>query len=131
MAAVGLRPLVLIEDGSLDPLRDALPNLPGHVLGPVPSRSSVLSTSSRSWGLHWAGATTLDFERLLRGALRVTPPRVAVPTAVSEHSHADTDSIAGVAREGLGEVSTQAIYDVLRAPTATGLCPDCSTAHIA
>ena len=66
--------------------------------------------------------TALDVEQLLRGAaLRVTRPRVAVLTAVYEHPHADTESIIGVAREVLGEVSHQAVYDVLRALTATGL----------
>jgi Fur family ferric uptake transcriptional regulator len=64
----------------------------------------------------------LDAGQLLRGAaLRVTRPRVAVLTAVYEHPHADTDSIIGVVREDLGEVSTQAVYDVLRALTAAGL----------
>jgi Fe2+ or Zn2+ uptake regulation protein len=64
----------------------------------------------------------LDIERLLRGAaLRVTRPRVSVLTAVYEHPHADTESIVGVVREDLGEVSTQAVYDVLRALTAAGL----------
>jgi Fur family ferric uptake transcriptional regulator len=67
-------------------------------------------------------STTLDVQQLLRGAaLRVTRPRVAVLTAVYEHPHADTDSIIGVAREDLGEVSHQAVYDVLRALTAAGL----------
>ena len=66
--------------------------------------------------------TTLDVEQLLRwAALRVTRPRVAVLTAVYEHPHADTDSIIGVVREDLGEVSHQAVYDVLRALTAAGL----------
>ncbi|HEY0637058.1 MAG TPA: Fur family transcriptional regulator [Pseudonocardiaceae bacterium] len=66
--------------------------------------------------------TTSDFERMLRGvALRVTRPRVAVLAAVHDHPHADTDSIIGVVREDLGEVSHQAVYDVLRALTATGL----------
>jgi Fur family transcriptional regulator, stress-responsive regulator len=65
---------------------------------------------------------TLDVEQLLRGAdLRVTRPRVAVLAAVYEHPHADTDQIIGVAREDLGEVSHQAVYDVLRALTAAGL----------
>ena len=64
----------------------------------------------------------LDVEQLLRGAaLRVTRPRVAVLTAVYEHPHADTDSIIGVVREDLGEVSHQAVYDVLRALSAAGL----------
>jgi Fe2+ or Zn2+ uptake regulation protein len=59
---------------------------------------------------------------MLRGvALRVTSPRVAVLSAVHDHPHADTDSIIGVAREDLGEVSHQAVYDVLRALTSAGL----------
>jgi len=66
--------------------------------------------------------TTSDYERMLRGAtLRVTRPRLAVLTAVHDHPHADTDSIIGVVREDLGEVSHQAVYDVLRALTAAGL----------
>ncbi|EME62554.1 Fur family transcriptional regulator [Amycolatopsis decaplanina] len=66
--------------------------------------------------------TTPDFERMLRGAsLRVTRPRVAVLTAVRDHPHADTDSIIGAVRTELGEVSHQAIYDVLRALTTAGL----------
>ena len=67
-------------------------------------------------------STTLDVEQLLRGAaLRVTRPRMAVLTAVYERPHADTDSIISVVREDLGEVSHQAVYDVLRALTAAGL----------
>ena len=66
--------------------------------------------------------TTFDAEPLLRGvALRVTRPRVAVLTAVHEQPHADTDSIIRIVRGDLGEVSTQAVYDVLRALTAAGL----------
>jgi Fur family transcriptional regulator, stress-responsive regulator len=59
---------------------------------------------------------------MLRGAaLRVTRPRVAVLSAVHGHPHADTAAIIGVVREDLGEVSHQAVYDVLRALTAAGL----------
>ena len=66
--------------------------------------------------------STSDFERMLRGAaLRVTRPRVAALSAVHDHPHADTDSIIRVVRENLGEVSHQAVYDVLRALTAAGL----------
>jgi Fe2+ or Zn2+ uptake regulation protein len=53
--------------------------------------------------------------------MRVTRPRMAVLNAVHEHPHADTDTILGVVRGDLGEVSTQAVYDVLRALTAAGL----------
>jgi Fur family ferric uptake transcriptional regulator len=66
--------------------------------------------------------TTTDAEQMLREAsLRVTRPRLAVLTAVYEHPHADTDAIIGVVRRELGEVSTQAVYDVLRALTTAGL----------
>ncbi len=63
-----------------------------------------------------------ELERLLRGAsLRVTRPRVAVLAAVHDHPHADTNSIIGLVRDDLGEVSQQAVYDVLRALTGAGL----------
>jgi Fur family ferric uptake transcriptional regulator len=59
---------------------------------------------------------------MLRGvSLRVTRPRLAVLTAVHSYPHADTDSIIGVVRDDLGEVSHQAVYDVLRALTGAGL----------
>ena len=66
--------------------------------------------------------TTTDAEQMLREAsLRVTRPRLAVLTAVYDHPHADTEAIIGVVRRELGEVSTQAVYDVLRALTTAGL----------
>jgi Fur family transcriptional regulator, stress-responsive regulator len=66
--------------------------------------------------------TSLEVQRLLRGAsLRVTRPRVAVLTAVYAHPHADTDQIISAARQDLGDVSHQAVYDVLRVLTTVGL----------
>jgi Fur family ferric uptake transcriptional regulator len=66
--------------------------------------------------------TTSEFEHLLRGAaLRVTRPRLAVLSAVHDHPHADTESIISAVRADLGEVSHQAVYDVLRALTVNGL----------
>jgi Fur family transcriptional regulator, stress-responsive regulator len=66
--------------------------------------------------------TAPDFEDMLRGAgLRVTRPRLAVLAAVHDHPHAETDTIIGVVRADLGDVSTQAVYDVLRALTDAGL----------
>jgi len=63
-----------------------------------------------------------ELEQLLRGAsLRVTRPRVAALGAVYDHPHADTFSIIGLVRDELGEVSQQAVYDVLRALTDGGL----------
>jgi Fur family ferric uptake transcriptional regulator len=65
---------------------------------------------------------TVESERLLRRAdLRVTRPRLAVLTAVGDHPHADTSSIADAVRRDFGAVSLQAIYDVLRALTDAGL----------
>lgn len=51
----------------------------------------------------------------------MTQPRVAVLGALAEHPHADTDTIAAAARAALGAVSTQAVYDVLRALSEAGL----------
>jgi Fur family transcriptional regulator, stress-responsive regulator len=66
--------------------------------------------------------TRTEAEHLLReSALRVTRPRVAVLTAVYEHPHADTDEIINAAREDVGDVSHQAVYDVLRVLTTAGL----------
>jgi Fur family transcriptional regulator, stress-responsive regulator len=60
--------------------------------------------------------------QLLRDVgLRVTQPRVAVLRALAEHQHADTDTVAAATRAALGSVSTQAVYDVLRALTDAGL----------
>jgi Fur family ferric uptake transcriptional regulator len=61
-------------------------------------------------------------EDLLRAAaLRVTRPRIAVLTAVQDHPHADTESIARAVHETFGDVSKQAVYDVLGALTKAGL----------
>jgi Fur family transcriptional regulator, stress-responsive regulator len=77
---------------------------------------------SRTWARLRLVPRPPDVERLLRGAaLRVTRPRVAVLSALHDHPHADTDSIIGVVRADLGEVSHQAVYDVLRVLTAAGL----------
>jgi Fur family transcriptional regulator, stress-responsive regulator len=66
--------------------------------------------------------TTSEYAHLLRETgLRVTRPRVAVLAAVHERPHADTDSIIGAVRADLGDVSHQAVYDVLRTLTNAGL----------
>ena len=77
---------------------------------------------SREWRRLRRVATSAHYERMLRGAgLRVTRPRLAVLAAVHAHPHANTESIIGVVRADVGEVSHQAVYDVLHALTATGL----------
>ncbi|HJE61321.1 MAG TPA: transcriptional repressor [Nocardiopsis listeri] len=66
--------------------------------------------------------TPSDFEHMLReSALRVTGPRIAVLSAVHDNPHADTESIIDVVRGKLGTVSNQAVYDVLKALTSSGL----------
>lgn len=63
-----------------------------------------------------------EFEGLLRGAdLRVTQPRLAALAAVHDHPHADTNTIVAAVREDIGEVSVQAVYDMLHALTESGL----------
>lgn len=64
----------------------------------------------------------LDPRAQLREAgLRVTAPRVAVLNAVAAHPHSDADDVAAEVRGELGSVSTQAVYDVLKACVSAGL----------
>ena len=66
--------------------------------------------------------TPTDPTTMLREAqLRATRPRVAVLDLLERHPHADADTIARAAREILGKVSTQAVYDVLGALTEARL----------
>jgi Fe2+ or Zn2+ uptake regulation protein len=65
---------------------------------------------------------TEELEGMLRrSSLKVTRPRLAVLAAVHDHPHADTNSIIGFVRDDVGEVSQQAVYDVLDALTTAGL----------
>ncbi len=67
-------------------------------------------------------ADNIELPQLLREVgLRVTGPRLAVLGAVRTHPHADTDTIIQAARRDLPDVSHQAVYDVLRALSASGL----------
>lgn len=62
------------------------------------------------------------FERLRSAGLRVTAPRLAVLTAVQgEGRHFDALEIADAARERLGTLSTQAVYDNLDVLVEAGL----------
>jgi Fur family transcriptional regulator, stress-responsive regulator len=65
---------------------------------------------------------TRHHDSLRRAGLRVTAPRLAVLTAlVGEGQHRDADAIARVARERLGTLSTQAVYDNLNILEEAGL----------
>lgn len=66
--------------------------------------------------------STPDAADLLRSAaLRVTRPRLAVLGALAAQPHADADTVITAVRGDLGSVSTQAVYDVLRALTDAGI----------
>ena len=58
---------------------------------------------------------------LRQASLRVTRPRVAVLTALTRYPHSDADRVATEVRREIGSVSTQAVYDVLRALADAGL----------
>jgi Fur family transcriptional regulator, stress-responsive regulator len=60
-------------------------------------------------------------ERLRSVKLRITAPRLAVLAAVYRGGHLDADAIAVVARERLGSLSRQAVYDNLHALLDVGL----------
>lgn len=64
----------------------------------------------------------MDATTLLRDAsLRVTGPRRVVLEALSDHPHADAEQVATAVRGRGSAVSTQAVYDVLRVLTDSGL----------
>ncbi|HEX6388064.1 MAG TPA: Fur family transcriptional regulator [Solirubrobacteraceae bacterium] len=66
-------------------------------------------------------ATEHDRKRLQDAGLRVTAPRLAVLAAVRAGDHLDVEDITSAARERIGSISTQAVYDVLSALTRAGL----------
>ena len=58
----------------------------------------------------------------LRGAgLRVTAARAAVLQTVRDGDHLSVEAVAAGARDRIGHVSLQAVYDALHALTAAGL----------
>jgi Fur family ferric uptake transcriptional regulator len=68
-------------------------------------------------------ATPTTPEELLRShKLRVTASRLAVLDAVETlGGHPDAAAVAASVRDALGSVSTQAVYDILRTLTESGL----------
>lgn len=60
-------------------------------------------------------------DRLRAAGLRITAPRLAVLDWLAARPHATAEEVAGGVRARLGAVSTQAVYDVLRAFTDSGL----------
>ncbi|MGH3345040.1 MAG: Fur family transcriptional regulator [Carbonactinosporaceae bacterium] len=60
-------------------------------------------------------------DRLKQAGLRVTRPRLAVLDALGRDAHVGADAVAKHARESLGSLSTQAVYDILHVFTEVGL----------
>ncbi len=60
-------------------------------------------------------------EKLRLAGMRTTAPRLAVLAAVYSGGHLNADAIAVVARERLGSLSRQAVYDNLHALLEAGL----------
>jgi Fe2+ or Zn2+ uptake regulation protein len=65
--------------------------------------------------------STNPVTRLRDAGLRVTSQRVQVLKALDTLRHPDADAIATAVRAELGSVSTQAVYDVLKALDDAGL----------
>ncbi len=60
-------------------------------------------------------------KRVHAAGLRVTASRLAVLSALSHHSHSDTETIIRDVRNEIGAVSPQAVYNVLAAFVTAGL----------
>ncbi len=65
--------------------------------------------------------TARSQDALRAAGLRVTLPRRAVLDSVRADPHADVDTLTRAARERLGSVSVQTVYDVLRVLSEAGL----------
>jgi Fe2+ or Zn2+ uptake regulation protein len=64
----------------------------------------------------------IDAAAALRAAgLRITASRLAVLSAVTNGKHVTAEEVAASARDRVGSISTQAVYDVLGALTRAGL----------
>lgn len=66
---------------------------------------------------------------LRKAGMRITAPRLAVLSAVYQGGHLNADDITVVAREHLGSLSRQAVYDNLYALLDAGLIRRIEPAH--
>ena len=63
-----------------------------------------------------------DATDLLRAqGLQVTAQRLAVLRAVSAHPHATADAVADTARDDIGSISRQSVYDALNTLVESGI----------
>jgi Fur family transcriptional regulator, stress-responsive regulator len=65
--------------------------------------------------------SSTPIELLRTAGLRVTAPRAVVLGALAEHPHAPADTLIAAVRAQLGAVSTQGVYNVLRACCDAGI----------
>lgn len=65
--------------------------------------------------------TMTPAQQLRAAGLRVTAPRLATLEILASQPHSTAESVAAQVREQLGGVSTQTVYDVLRACSERGL----------
>jgi len=68
--------------------------------------------SVQDW-IYSLGMITDPIRTLRDHGLQVTPQRMAVLRAVASHPHATADGIWAVAREEIGSISRQSVYDAL------------------
>jgi Fe2+ or Zn2+ uptake regulation protein len=66
-------------------------------------------------------ATTDPAHTLREHGLRVTKQRVAVMAALASTPHSAADAVISTVRADVGQVSTQAVYDVLNTLTERGV----------
>jgi Fur family ferric uptake transcriptional regulator len=71
--------------------------------------------------LEWAAMNSDPTTALRDSGLRVTKQRVAVMHALAEAPHSGADMVLARVRADVGQVSTQAVYDVLNTLTDRGL----------
>jgi Fur family ferric uptake transcriptional regulator len=65
--------------------------------------------------------TTDPAQSLREHGLRVTKQRVSVMAALAATPHSGADTVIGAVRADVGQVSTQAVYDVLNTLTDRGI----------
>jgi Fe2+ or Zn2+ uptake regulation protein len=79
-------------------------------------------TLDYQYGCAVVPTSRVDVIAAVRNAgLRVTAPRVAVLSEVTEGKHVTADQVTQAVRDRVGTISTQAVYDVLGALTRAGL----------
>lgn len=67
------------------------------------------------------GAPKSGADALREHGLHVTPQRLAVLRAVTDHQHATADSVLESVRDNIGTISRQAVYDSLAALVDAGI----------